>query len=142
MLNNVSLLGIVVGTHFHWLAAREGRQAFLCIRLKLRGTSHEKPSVARVVVYGAEAEYIYPRLYTGVMLAVEGRYRIRANQDAQQTLEASLTEILTDIADTNLRQVLQNRLLNRLNDRTQVHEFVASPGGVTLVSNENLIAQP
>lgn len=114
-MNSVVLVGTVVeAPHFHWLR-QPGRepQAFLACQLRLRGAANEPDTLARVVIYGPDAERLYPILNAHDLLEVNGRYRVRLNPEAQ----AKLAQLMA----------VDDQLARLLHKAVQVHEFVAHP---------------
>ncbi len=129
-MNGVHFLGRVSGTPY--FTRIEGKQPFLCFYLQLPGPRPEPPSYVRVVVFGEDAERLYPRLYPEVWAAVEGRYRVRENPKAVARAEAVVATVLQEtaqIAGEGVARAVVAALRDKL---APVPEVVATPNKVTV----------
>lgn len=77
-MNSCILSGIVTQVYFDTVG--EGKQPFLSFLLRVRGPKIEGPSIARVVMFGENAERMYPLLREGQQVEVEARFRARRNR--------------------------------------------------------------
>lgn len=74
-MNSCNLSGRVTQIYFDVIG--EGQQPFLAFLLRVRGPKVEGPSMARVVMYGEDAQRIYPLLREGQLAEIEARFRAR-----------------------------------------------------------------
>lgn len=74
-MNSCNLSGPISQIYFDVIG--EGKQPFLAFLLRVRGPKAEGSSTARVVVFGENAQRIYPLLREGQQVEVEARFRAR-----------------------------------------------------------------
>ncbi len=83
-MNSCILSGRVSNIYFDVI---NGQQPFLCFLLRVPGPRQEGYSTARIVVYGDQAQHLYPILEAGAYAEVQGRFRHRSRENGYATYE-------------------------------------------------------
>lgn len=83
-MNSCTLSGRISQLYFDVV---DGVQPFLAFLMRVSGPRVEGHSTARVVVYGEQAEMLYPLLHNGMHIELEARFRLRQRENGYPVYE-------------------------------------------------------
>ncbi len=86
-MNQCTLSGRVSQVYFDTIRGKTGNQPFLAFLLVVDGPRAEGPSVARIVMYGAQAQTVFGLLTEGLFVEVESRFRVRREPERDRVYE-------------------------------------------------------